>query len=108
MPHGPLRLTAINLSTKISARTTLVDGWRTTGRPAAGTAGVIRDDDRAQGNPSPHRGLREDPGQQAVLYAHPRHAPREALRQSGRRERLSPLLRRREGDAGHRPHLLRL
>ena len=61
-----------------------------------------------EGNPPSDGGLGEDPGQPALLYGHDGDAPREALRQPGRRERLPPVLRRREGDARHRPHLLRL
>src|SRR5436190_658363 len=67
-----------------------------------------RHEHRAEGDPPSDGGLGQDPGQPPFLHAHDGDAPRQAFRQPGRRERLSSVLRRREGSTGYRPHLLRL
>ena len=61
----------------------------------------------ASRHPSSDRGFRKDPRQPSLLYRDPRHAAGEALRQSGRRQRVSPLLCRCERPR-HRSHVLRL
>src|SRR5690606_12176702 len=57
---------------------------------------------------SPYRDIRPHRVQLPLLYRGNGDAAGEALRESGRRERVPPLLRRRQGEPWYRPHLFRL
>ena len=75
---------------------------------AAATWPAVISAHEARGDPPHHRHHGRRPRQRRLLRARARPAPREEDRQSGRPDRLPPLLRGREGQRGLRPHLLRV
>ena len=62
----------------------------------------------ARGNPPHHRDHRRRAGERRLLRRHAGAAARQEDGQPGQPDRLPPLLRRREGRPGLRPHLLRV
>ena len=63
--------------------------------------------DAADGNPSSHGDFGETARESGVLHRPAGHASGEEDRQSGRRQRIPPVLRRRQSQSRHRPDLLR-